>query len=78
MQKDIEKKQIEMIERKTNSTKSNKNVWSTFKNINKDKKAWMLIKSLVVKILKKTAMISQKHCNFFVNDGNAKSSDVKI
>ena len=23
------------------------------------------------------AMISQKHCNFFVNNGNAKSSDIE-
>ena len=23
------------------------------------------------------AMISQKHCNFFINNGNAKSSDIE-
>ena len=38
---------------------------STFKNISKDKKAWMLIKeSGCEKFKEGDAIISQKHCNF--------------
>jgi len=53
---------------------------STFKNpINQsDKKVWQLIKESVP--LKKSfgdASISEKHCNFFVNKGNAKFEDMK-
>ena len=53
---------------------------STFKNpINQsDKKVWQLIKESVP--LKKSfgdACISEKHCNFFVNKGNAKFEDMK-
>ena len=53
---------------------------STFKNpINQtDKKVWQLIKQSVS--LEKSfgdACISQKHCNFFVNKGNAKFDDMK-
>ena len=53
---------------------------STFKNpINQsDKKVWQLIKDSVP--LEKSfgdASISEKHCNFFVNKGNAKFEDMK-
>ena len=53
---------------------------STFKNpINQsDKKVWQLIKESVP--LEKSfgdASISEKHCNFFVNKGNAKFEDMK-
>tara|TARA_X000001036_G_scaffold414989_1_gene430691 strand:- start:708 stop:992 length:285 start_codon:yes stop_codon:yes gene_type:complete len=51
---------------------------STFKNVNKDKKAWMLIKEAGCDNFKEgDAMISKKHCNFFVNNGKAKSSDIE-
>ena len=43
-----------------------------------DKKVWQLIKESVP--LEKSfgdASISQKHCNFFVNKGNAKFEDMK-
>ena len=51
---------------------------STFKNIDKDKKAWMLIKEAGCDNFKEgDAMISKKHCNFFVNNGKAKSSDIE-
>ena len=51
---------------------------STFKNISKEKKAWMLIKEAGCENFKEgDAMISQKHCNFFVNNGSAKSSDIE-
>jgi UDP-N-acetylmuramate dehydrogenase len=53
---------------------------STFKNPlgQSDKKAWQLIKESVS--LEKSfgdACISEKHCNFFVNKGNAKFDDMK-
>ena len=53
---------------------------STFKNpVNQsDKKVWELIKESVS--LEKSfgdASISEKHCNFFVNKGNAKFEDMK-
>ena len=53
---------------------------STFKNPidQSDKKVWQLIKESVP--LEKSfgdASISQKHCNFFVNKGNAKLEDMK-
>jgi len=53
---------------------------STFKNPidQSDKKVWQLIKESVP--LQKSfgeAAISEKHCNFFVNKGNAKFEDMK-
>ena len=53
---------------------------STFKNpLNQtDKKVWQLIKESVP--LEKSfgdACISEKHCNFFINKGNAKFEDMK-
>jgi len=75
----IEKKQSELIERKKLSQPSQvKTCGSTFKNLSKDKKAWMLIKEAGCENLKEgDATISEKHCNFFVNNGNAKSSDIE-
>ena len=50
---------------------------STFKNP-KNKKAWKLIKDSGCAGMKVgDAQISQKHCNFFVNNGNAKSQDLE-
>ena len=76
---EIEKKQSNLIERKKLSQPSQiKTCGSTFKNINKDKKAWKLIKEAGCENFKEgDAMISQKHCNFFVNNGKAKSSDIE-
>ncbi len=75
----IEKKQIEMIEKKKLTQPSQiKTCGSTFKNINEEKKAWMLIKdSGCDEFNEGGAMISKKHCNFFVNNGDAKSSDIE-
>ena len=76
---EIEKKQLNFIERKKLSQPSQiKTCGSTFKNINEDKKAWMLIKESGCDQFKEgDAIISQKHCNFFVNNGNAKSTDIE-
>ena len=74
----IEQKQEELIERKKKSQPSQiKTGGSTFKNSN-DKKAWMLIKeSGCDKLYIGDAKISDKHCNFFVNDGKAKTADIE-
>ena len=76
---EIEKKQSYLIEKKKLSQPSQiKTCGSTFKNISKNKKAWMLIKkSGCDQFQEGDAMISQKHCNFFINNGNAKSSDIE-
>ena len=76
---EIEKKQYNFIEKKKLSQPSQiKTCGSTFKNINKDKKAWMLIKNSGCDGFKVgDATISKKHCNFFVNNGKAKSSDIE-
>ncbi len=75
----VEKKQLDLIETKKLSQPSQiKTCGSTFKNINKDLKAWMLIKDAGCDQFEVgDAMISKKHCNFFVNKGNAKSSDIE-
>jgi UDP-N-acetylmuramate dehydrogenase len=76
---EIEKKQNEFIERKKLSQPNQiKTCGSTFKNIDKNKKAWMLIKeSECANYREGDAVISQKHCNFFVNNGQARSKDIE-
>ena len=76
---EIDKKQSEFIRQKKISQPSQiKTCGSTFKNISKDKKAWMLIKEAGCEHYKEgDAIISQKHCNFFINNGNAKSADIE-
>ena len=75
----IEKKQSDFIEKKKSSQPSKiKTCGSTFKNLSRDKKAWMLIKEAGCEDYREgDAIISQKHCNFFINNGNAKSSDIE-
>ena len=75
----IEKKQLELIEKKKLSQPSQiKTCGSTFKNISKNKKAWVLIKQSGCENYREgDAIISKKHCNFFINNGNAKSSDIE-
>ena len=75
----IEKKQLQMLEQKKISQPNQiKTCGSTFKNLNNEKKAWQLIKETGCdKFFEGDAVISEKHCNFFVNNGNAKSSDIE-
>ena len=75
----IEKKQNEMIERKKISQPSQiKTCGSTFKNLSSEKKAWQIIKETGCDLFKEgDAVISKKHCNFFVNNGKANSSDIE-
>ena len=76
---EIEEKQNNLIERKKLSQPSQvKTCGSTFKNISEDKKAWKLIKESGCSNFREgDAVISQKHCNFFVNNGSAKSKDIE-
>jgi len=77
----INRKTIELINQKEkNQPTKVKTSGSTFKNpiSQTDKKVWELIKESVS--LDKSfgdACISKKHCNFFVNKGNAKFDDMK-
>ena len=74
----IEKKQNEYINKKKDSQPSQiKTGGSTFKN-SSGKKAWLLIKeSGCHTFAVGDAKISEKHCNFFVNNGKAKASDIE-
>ncbi len=76
--KDILNKIKGYLEKKKNSQPSKiKTCGSTFKNPN-NKKAWKLIKeSGCQNISFGQASISEKHCNFFVNDGGATSKDIE-
>ena len=50
---------------------------STFKN-NNNQEAWSLIKeSGCAGFYVGDAKISEKHCNFFINNGKAKASDIE-
>ncbi|MDC1095923.1 UDP-N-acetylmuramate dehydrogenase [Pelagibacteraceae bacterium] len=74
----IKKKQNELVDRKKKDQPSRvKTCGSTFKNpINK--KAWKLIKdSNCHNYSVGQAKISKKHCNFFINEGKATSSDIE-
>jgi UDP-N-acetylmuramate dehydrogenase len=82
--KDSNSIRSEMIKLKEKKEKAQptkiKTSGSTFKNPlgQSDKKVWQLIKESVP--LEKSfgdACISEKHCNFFVNKGNAKFDDMK-
>ena len=83
------KKNLNLIENEMNELKKKKELaqptriktsGSTFKNPldQTDKKVWQLIKeSVPLDISFGDAYISEKHCNFFVNKGNAKFKDMK-
>ena len=75
----IEKKQKELIEKKKLSQPSQiKTCGSTFKNFSKERKAWQLIQEAGCHEFKEgDAQISKKHCNFFINNGKAKSADIE-
>ena len=76
---EIKNIQNNLIERKKISQPSQiKTCGSTFKNINNSKKAWMLIKEAgCTDYAEGDAVISRQHCNFFVNNGKAKSKDIE-
>jgi len=74
----IEKKINNLVKKKKEDQPSKiKTCGSTFKNP-ENNKAWKLIKdSGCAGMNIGDAYISKKHCNFFVNKGNAKSSDLE-
>jgi len=74
----IEKKIKDLTKKKNNDQPSKiKTCGSTFKNP-KDIKAWKLIRDTGCAGMEEgNAYISKKHCNFFVNRGNAKSKDLE-
>jgi len=74
----IQKKITDLVERKKKDQPSKiRTCGSTFKNP-ENKKAWLLIKNSGCAGMKiGDAYISEKHCNFFVNKGNAKSQDLE-
>ena len=80
--KDLIKNEIELLKEKKEQAQPTKikTSGSTFKNPidQSEKKVWQLIRESVP--LEKTfgdASISKKHCNFFVNKGNATFEDMK-
>ena len=67
------------IEKEKNQPSKIKTSGSTFKNpiLQTEKKVWELIKeSVPLNVSFGDAHISQKHCNFFVNKGNASFDDM--
>ncbi len=74
----IKDKQEELIRKKKESQPSQiKTCGSTFKNP-KNLKAWELIRDSNCKnMFLGNAKVSDKHCNFFVNSGNATSQDIE-
>jgi len=74
----IQKKIEDLVNKKKEDQPSKiKTCGSTFKNPEKSK-AWELIKDSGCAGMKVgDAYISEKHCNFFVNKGNATSSDLE-
>ena len=80
--KNLIKEEIEFLKKKKEKAQPTKikTSGSTFKNPldQSDKKVWQLIKDSVS--LEKSfgdACISEKHCNFFINKGNARFEDMK-
>ena len=76
----LEKMSKLKIEKENNQPSKIKTSGSTFKNPIKKtkKKAWELIKESVPFNTKfGDACISEKHCNFFINKGNASFNDMK-
>ena len=78
LKKKILKKQEEMLKKKKQSQPGRvKTCGSTFKNP-KNKKAWELIKKSNCENFKVgSAKMSDIHCNFFINNGNATSKDLE-
>ena len=81
-EKQLIKKEMDFLKNKKEKTQPTriKTSGSTFKNPldQTKKKVWELIKeSVPLDVSFGDAYISEKHCNFFVNKGNAKFKDMK-
>tara|TARA_X000000368_G_scaffold230883_1_gene182346 strand:- start:18 stop:923 length:906 start_codon:yes stop_codon:yes gene_type:complete len=80
--KDLIQNEMEFLKEKKEKAQPTriKTSGSTFKNPldQSNKKVWQLIKeSVPLETSFGEASISEKHCNFFVNEGNAKFEDMK-
>ena len=80
--KDTIKNEMQLLKQKKEQAQPTKikTSGSTFKNPidQSDKKVWQLIReSVSLEISFGDACISKKHCNFFINKGNAKFKDMK-
>ena len=77
--KEIQEKQNKFLDQKKKSQPSKiRTCGSTFKNPG-NKKAWELIKdSGCIDLKVGGAKLSNQHCNFFVNEGNATSKDIEL
>ncbi len=75
----ILEKQLNLINKKKESQPTRvKTCGSTFKNPKNNKKAWELIRAAECLDLRVGgASISQKHNNFFINEGNASALDIE-
>ena len=72
------KKQIYLERKKLSQPSQAKTCGSTFKNISNEKKAWMLMLTIGCKNYKEGDVCDfTKTLQFFVNNGNAKSSDIE-
>ena len=79
MEKEIVKSNIEDISKKREETQPirTKTSGSTFKNPG-DKKAWQLIDAAGCRGMREGgAIVSTKHCNFLINEGNAAAKDIE-
>ena len=66
-----------MIKKKNSQPSQIKTCGSTFKNT-KNKKAWELIKDSNCENMQVgNAKISEKHCNFFINNGKATAKNLE-
>ena len=80
--KDTIKNEMQLLKQKKEQAQPTKikTSGSTFKNPidQSDKKVWQLIReSVSLEISFGDACISKKHCNFFINKGNARFEDMK-
>ena len=66
------------LEKEKNQPSKVKTSGSTCKNFGNNQKAWQLIKQSGCESFKEgDAEVSKKHCNFFVNNGNANAADIE-
>ena len=75
----IEKKQNEFLNQKRKSQPTNvKTCGSTFKNPSNKKASELIKMSGCSNLSIGGARLSEQHCNFFLNNGKAKSSDIEM
>ena len=68
---------MNILKKKLSQPSQIKTCGSTFKNLSNQKKHGNLLKAGCAEFEEGDAVISKKHCNFFVNNGKATSSDIE-